>query len=163
FSGVPQEGCQNLGRCDIGCPIHAKNTIDITYLARAEAHGAEVRPLHLAHAISPPGDAGDSWRVAFKHLGDGDDGHVQAPTVVLDIARGVNVIRGWRRALLRLQAALIHFGWSDQVVRPYHVKPGPQRDDTDSLIFLIIGRDAADGRMRLTPLLRRFDIRWSRD
>jgi cholesterol oxidase len=26
----------------------------------------------------------------------------------------------------------------------------------------MIGRDAADGRMRLTPLLRRFDIRWSK-
>ena len=25
----------------------------------------------------------------------------------------------------------------------------------------MIGRDAADGRMRLTPLFRRFDIRWS--
>lgn len=35
FSGVAQEGCQNLARCDIGCPVHAKNTIDITYLARA--------------------------------------------------------------------------------------------------------------------------------
>ena len=30
FSGVRQEGCQNLGRCDIGCPVHAKNTVDIT-------------------------------------------------------------------------------------------------------------------------------------
>jgi cholesterol oxidase len=26
----------------------------------------------------------------------------------------------------------------------------------------MIGRDAADGRMRLTPLLRRFDIRWDK-
>ena len=26
----------------------------------------------------------------------------------------------------------------------------------------MFGRDAADGRMRLTPLLRRFDIRWSK-
>ena len=36
FSGVRQEGCQNLGRCDLGCPVHAKNTVDITYVARAE-------------------------------------------------------------------------------------------------------------------------------
>ena len=27
----------------------------------------------------------------------------------------------------------------------------------------MIGRDAADGRMRLTPLLRRFDVRWSKE
>jgi cholesterol oxidase len=27
----------------------------------------------------------------------------------------------------------------------------------------MIGRDAADGRMRLTPLFRRFDIKWSKE
>jgi len=248
FSGVRQEGCQNLGRCNIGCPIRAKNTVDITYLARAEKFGAEVRPLHLAEVIAPPRAEGESWRVDFKHLGDGDDGSVEAPTVVLaagtigssrlllrnrrhlrglspalgtrfsgngdalgialdpsqpdvqgarndfgpvmtskvdytserkliaadgglpanfefllDVARGTNVIRGWRRWLLRLQAALIPLGWSDQSLRPYHLRAGPERGDTDALILLLIGRDAADGRMRLTPLLRRFDIRWSKD
>jgi cholesterol oxidase len=248
FSGVYQEGCQNLGLCDAGCPIHAKNTVDITYVARAEAHGAEVRPLHLAERIEPPASAGGNWTVSFKHLGDGDDGSVEAPTLVLaagtigtprllltnrrrlpklspalgsrfsgngdalgiafdpgaadvqearndfgpvmtskldyteerrliladgglpanfdallDAARGVNVIRGWRRALLRLRAALIRLGWSDQSLRPRTLRLGRRQPDVDSLIFLMIGRDAADGRMRLTPLLHRFDIRWSRD
>jgi cholesterol oxidase len=243
FSGVRQEGCQNLGRCDIGCPVHAKNTVDITYLARAESHGAEVRPLHMVRRIEPPGAIGGDWRVSYAHLG-GVDGSVEAPTVVLaagtigssrlllqnrrrlrglspalgtrfsgngdalglafdpsqpdvagarndfgpvmtskldytaerrlivadgglpanfdfllDVARGVNVIRGWRRALLRLEAALL----SDRPLRPRHLKPSPRRPDTDSLILLLIGRDAADGRMRLTPLLRRFDIRWSKE
>jgi cholesterol oxidase len=32
----------------------------------------------------------------------------------------------------------------------------------DSLVFLMIGRDAADGQMRLTPLFRCFDIRWKK-
>ena len=32
--------------------------------------------------------------------------------------------------------------------------------NTDSLIFLMIGRDAADGQMRLTRFFSRFDIRW---
>ncbi|HUR84957.1 MAG TPA: GMC family oxidoreductase N-terminal domain-containing protein, partial [Solirubrobacteraceae bacterium] len=45
FSGAFQQGCDNLGRCDIGCPLNARNTVDITYVARAEAHGAEVFPL----------------------------------------------------------------------------------------------------------------------
>jgi cholesterol oxidase len=247
FSKVPQEGCQNLGRCDLGCPIHAKNTVDITYVARAEDHGAEVRPLHLVEEIAPPPSEGGPWTVWFKHLGDGEDGKVEAPILVLaagtigssrlllenrrrlpdlspalgsrfsgngdalgmafdpsapdvagaandygpvmtskldyteerglivadgglpanfgvllDVARGVNVIRGWRRALLRLRSALVRLGWSDQPVRPREVHL-ERKSNTDSLIFLMIGRDAADGQMRLTPLFRRFDIRWSKD
>jgi cholesterol oxidase len=248
FSGVHQEGCQNLGRCDAGCPVNARNTIDITYVARAEAHGAEVRPLHLAERIEPPVGRDENWSVAFTNLGEGDDGFVEAPTVVLaagtigtprlllrnrrrlpgispalgtrfsgngdalgiafdptvaevqgarndygpvmtskldytaerrliladgglpanfdallDAARGVNVIRGWRRVLLRLRAALLRLGLTDQALRPRDLRLRPRQPDTDSLIFLMIGRDAADGRMRLTPLLRRFDVRWSRD
>jgi cholesterol oxidase len=248
FSGVAQEGCQNLGRCDIGCPIAAKNTVDITYVARAEQHGAEVRPLHQVTRIEPPRTAGGQWRLSYENLGDGPDGEVQAPLVILaagtigtprllltnqrrlpnlspalgtrfsgngdalgmafdpqapdvrdarndvgpvmtskldysderhlivadgglppgfegilDIARGVNVIRGWRRWLLRLRLLLVHLGLSDQSLRPrdaalHAAKPS----NANSLIFLMIGRDAADGRMRLTPLLRRFDIRWSK-
>lgn len=247
FSGVAQEGCQNLGRCDLGCPVHAKNTVDITYVARAEEHGAEVRPLHLADAIYPPREAGGEWTVSFRNLGEGEDGSVAAPTLVLaagtlgsprlllrnrrrlpalspalgsrfsgngdalgiafdpaaadvrgarndygpvmtskldyiaerklmladgglpanfdallDVARGVNVIRGWRRALLWLRLALVRLGWSDVALRPRELRLHRREPDNDSLIFLMIGRDAADGRMRLTPLFRRFDIRWSR-
>jgi cholesterol oxidase len=68
FSGVFQQGCQNLGLCDVGCPVLAKNTIDITYLARAEAHGAEVFPMREVLRIDPPGGAGGTWRVGFRDL-----------------------------------------------------------------------------------------------
>jgi cholesterol oxidase len=253
FSGVPQEGCQNLGRCDLGCPVHAKNTVDITYIARAEAMGAEVRTLHLADRIDPPAAEGGPWRVGFRNLGDGPHGSVEAPTLVLaagtlgsprlllksrrrlpalspalgtrfsgngdalgiafdpadpevqgarndygpvmtskldytadrhlivadgglpanfdlllDVARGVNVIRGWRRWLLRLRNLLTHVGLTDQQMHPRELSvrgPGPARrkePDTDALVFLMIGRDAADGVMRLTPLFHRFDIQWSK-
>jgi cholesterol oxidase len=247
FSGVHQEGCKNLGRCDIGCPVHAKNTVDITYIARAEQHGAEVHPLHLVTGIEPPAAAGGSWRLTYKHLGEGEDGAVTAPLVVLaagtlgtprlllknrrrlpelspalgtrfsgngdalglaldprapdvrevrndvgptmtsaldytaerhliladgglpsgfesilDVARGVNVIRGWRRWLLRAQYALVYLGLSDQSLRPRELALDARESDANSLIFLMIGRDAANGRMRLTPLLRRFDIRWDK-
>lgn len=246
FSGVRQKGCENLGLCDVGCPVNARNTVDITYVARAEAHGAEVRPLHLARQIEPPRASGGNWTVAFEHLGDGDDGSVEAPRVVLaagtlgssrllltnrrrlpglspalgsrfsgngdalgmafdpaaadvagarndygptmtsrllypernlmvadgglpasfdfllDVARGVNVIKGWRRALLRVRNWLVHLGWSDQSLRPRDAQPRPRPSDAGSLIFLMIGCDAADGRMRLTPLFKRFDIRWSK-
>lgn len=248
FSGVKQEACQNLGRCNLGCPVHAKNTVDITYVARAEAHGAEVRPHHLAEELTPPSRPGDNWTVSFKHLGDGEDGIVEAPTLILaagtigsprlllrnrrrlpglsaalgsrfsgngdalamafdpsapdvqgasndygpvmtskldytaerqlivsdgglpanfgfllDLARGINVIRGWGRALLRLRRILVRLGWSDQAVRPREVHLEQRESNTDSLVFLMMGRDAADGQMRLTRLFRRFDIRWSRD
>src|SRR3954452_18559682 len=83
FSGVRQEGCQNLGRCDIGCPLFAKNTVDITYIAKAEALGAQVRPLHLVHGIGPPAGAGEPWRIAYRDLADGRKGTVEAPGVVL--------------------------------------------------------------------------------
>jgi cholesterol oxidase len=248
FSGVHQEGCQNLGNCNAGCPVNARNTVDITYIARAEQYGAEVRPLHLVTRIDPPARPGGNWAVTFSGLGDESDGSVEAPTLILaagtlgttrlllenrrrlpnlspalgsrfsgdgdglgmaidpqaadvqgakndfgpvmtskldytaergliladgglpayvqlliDAARGVNVLRGWRRWLLRLRVGLTRVGWSDQALRPrdVHVADRDQPDD-DSLIFLMIGRDAADGEMRLTPILRRFDIRWDR-
>src|SRR4051795_9588953 len=44
--GKPQGTCIHAGRCDVGCPTKAKNTLDVNYLAVARGHGAEVRPLH---------------------------------------------------------------------------------------------------------------------
>jgi cholesterol oxidase len=66
--GVEQGTCVHCGNCDIGCPVDAKNTLDRTYLALAEAKGAEVRPLNLVTAIEPDG-AG--WRVRFDRLQQG--------------------------------------------------------------------------------------------
>jgi cholesterol oxidase len=247
FSGVPQQGCQNLARCDLGCPVHAKNTVDITYLARAESLGAEVYPLRLAKRIEPPSADGGHWRLGFRDLQYNIGGVVEAPVlilaagalgsprlllenrrrlpklspalgsrfsgngdalgiafepkaedvrgsrndfgpvmtsaldythdrrllladgglpanwgVLLDVARGVNVLSGWRRQLVRLRELAVRAGWSDQAMRPReaHLKSRPV--DPDALVFLMFGRDAADGQMRLTPLLRRFDIRWSK-
>ena len=249
FSGVQQQACQNLGRCDIGCPVLAKNTVDITYVARAESHGAEVRPHHQATDVHPPPEPGGNWRVGFKQLGGhGSGGFVEAPVLVLaagalgtprlllknskrlpnlsaalgtrfsgngdalalafdpqadgvtgaqhtfgpvmtskldltderslivadgglppgfgvllDVARHVNVIRGWRRWLLRLRDAMVRVGLSDQAMRPRHLRLEATRDNADSLIFLLMGRDAADGRMYLTRLFKRFDIRWRKE
>lgn len=247
FSGAPQQGCQNLGRCDLGCPIHAKNTVDITYVARAETHGAEVYASHDVRDLRPPSAAGGNWTVGFRDLMRERNGTVQAPTVVLaagtlgstrlllknqrrlpglspalgsrfsgngdalgmafdpgaadvrgarndhgpvmtskldytddrrlivadgglpanfdvllDVARGVNVIKGWRRALVWLEQLLVKLGLTDHRLRPRHVAVRERLPDTDALIFLMIGRDAADGQMRLTPLFHRLDIRWSK-
>lgn len=53
-SRVAQEGCTYCGNCLLGCHVHAKNTLDITYIAAAERrHGTEVYPLHRVEGIAP--------------------------------------------------------------------------------------------------------------
>ena len=81
---------------------------------------------------------------------------------ILDVARGVNVIRGWRRWLLRLRNWLVNLGWGDRSLKPRELQLRERRSEQDALIYLLIGRDAADGRMRLSPLFRKFEIRWSK-
>jgi cholesterol oxidase len=248
FSGAYQQGCENLGRCDIGCPRMAKNTVDITYVARAEMYGAEVYPLHEATRIDPPPRAGEPWRVRFRDLRYGIDGEVRAPVLVLaagtlgstrlllknrrrlrrlspalgtrfsgngdalalafdpgaegvtgaraefgptmisrldygdergfmvadgglpatfggllEIVRGVRAITGWGRVRLAAKVAATRLGLSDRELSPRDVHLNRRlKPIGDTLVFLMIGRDAADGRMRLTPLLGCFDIRWSK-
>ena len=245
FCGVAQGGCTNLARCNIGCPRGAKNTVDITYLARAEALGAEVYPLHEALRIERQGGG---WRVGFRDLQYGAKGRVEAPRLVLaagclgttrlllknrrrigglsralgrrfsgngdalggafdptapgleraemhigpvmtgrldywderrlmladgalpeafsgllEIVRGGNALTGWRRHLVRLRDLAARAGLSDQPVTPRSVRLAKNPPITDSIVFLMIGQDAADGRMRLTPLFRTLDIRWSQE
>ncbi len=248
FSGVAQKRCENLGRCDIGCPIHAKNTIDITYVARAEQAGAEVRPLHEVVRLDPPRNDGGHWRVKMRDLEHSGEAELHAPLVVLaagclgssrlllknrsrlpllsgalgshftgngdalgaafdpsardlgsprtdfgpsmtsrldyldehgfmvadgglpsnfggllEIVRAVDdAVHGWRGLLLRVKRLATHLGLSDQSITYRHLRPRAKRPIDDSLVFLMIGRAAADGQMRLTPLLKCFDIRWSR-
>jgi len=250
FSGVPQQGCDNLGRCDIGCPRNARNTVDITYVARAESHGAEVYPLHEVLRIDAPENDGGQWRVGFRDLQYRTAGEVRAPVVVLAagalgstrlllknrrrlrrlspalgtrfsgngdalslaidpaaegvsgaradfgptmtsridlnadeqfmvadgglpanfggllaIVRGINAITGLGRVALVAKNAAAKAGLSDRPVthRNMTLSKRMAAPIGDTLIFLNIGRDAADGRMRLTPLFGCFDIRWSKD
>src|SRR5439155_9329327 len=99
---------------------------------------------------------------AERHLILADGGLPPGFEGILDVARGINVIRGWRRYLVRLRDAFVHIGASDQSLRPRDFALGRRQSNANSLIFLMIGRDAGDGRMRLTPILRRFDIRWDK-
>ncbi|MBV9048506.1 MAG: GMC family oxidoreductase, partial [Solirubrobacterales bacterium] len=245
FSGAFQQGCQNLGRCDFGCPVLAKNTVDITYIARAEAYDAEVYPLHEVRRIDPPERSGTRWRVSFRDLQYRIDGSVEAPLLVLaagtigssrlllknrgrlprlsralgsrfsgngdalalaldprapgvtgarteygptmtsrivyaedgfmvadgglpgnfagllEIVRGVNALTGWGRVVLHVKNAATRIGLTDQQVTQRNVKLR-QEPIGDSLVFLMIGLDAADGQMRLTPLFETFDIRWKK-
>ncbi|MBI4552388.1 MAG: GMC family oxidoreductase [Candidatus Latescibacteria bacterium] len=54
--GVPQTTCIMCGECNIGCNYHAKNTLDLNYLARAANHGAIIRTNAEVRAILPKAD-----------------------------------------------------------------------------------------------------------
>jgi cholesterol oxidase len=68
-----QLGCNYCGLCSAGCPQNAKNTADITYIAAAEAAGAEVRALHEVTGVEPLGVNGP-YRVHFNRFSI--DGHI---------------------------------------------------------------------------------------
>jgi cholesterol oxidase len=63
--GQEQGTCVHLGNCVVGCDVKAKNTLDLTYIAWAERHHAEVRPLHLVRYIVP---LETGYRVFFDRL-----------------------------------------------------------------------------------------------
>src|SRR5204862_418591 len=81
---------------------------------------------------------------------------------LLEIVRGYSALTGWGRVVLRLKSAAARLGLTDRHVTHRNVKLKRGHPIGDSLVFLMIGRDTASGRMRLTPLLRCFDIRWSK-
>lgn len=67
--GARQGTCAQLGECDIGCRVLAKNTLDRNYLYLAENKGgAEVRPLHLVTWIEP---TAGGYRVSYSQLQNG--------------------------------------------------------------------------------------------
>jgi cholesterol oxidase len=66
--GKQQGTCVHCGNCYLGCHVSARNTLDLNYLARAEAHGAEVRPLHLARSIEPHNSG---YQVAYGRIEGG--------------------------------------------------------------------------------------------
>jgi cholesterol oxidase len=57
FSATPQgidfDACIGCGQCITGCPHGAKNSLDLNYLARAEALGAVIRPRSRVEILMP--------------------------------------------------------------------------------------------------------------
>lgn len=68
--GREQAGCRFCGECDIGCNVGAKNTLDLTYLAEAENHGADVGVLTEAVSITRAPASG--YRVRLREHPDAD-------------------------------------------------------------------------------------------
>lgn len=77
-SGIPQTACDYSGDCMLGCDLHSKNTVDITYLSVAQKNGAEVYPLHAVDKIEP---FGDGYRVHFRRFDPADPKRSEAGSV----------------------------------------------------------------------------------
>ena len=83
--GQKQATCAHLGNCHIGCDVLAKNTVDLTYLARAETAGAEVRALHSVRSIS---EEGGGYRVHWQCTAEASDGPGSATAERVVLAAG---------------------------------------------------------------------------
>jgi cholesterol oxidase len=82
---------------------------------------------------------------------------------VLDIVRGYNALTGWARVRVRVKAAAATLGISDRMLSPREARLDGRPPSEDTLVFLMMGRDAADGQMRLTWPFRCFDVRWRKE
>jgi cholesterol oxidase len=81
-AGVTQPACTLCGDCCSGCNVGAKNTVAMTYLPDAKAHGADVfTELSVSHLAKGEG----GWRVYFapSDAKDAAPSFVDARTVVL--------------------------------------------------------------------------------
>lgn len=79
--GRTQGTCVHCGNCDIGCPVQAKNTLDLNYLAAAENLGAEIRPLHHVRWLRQADGGG--YEAGVRDLEAGKDLAIRARRVVL--------------------------------------------------------------------------------
>jgi cholesterol oxidase len=89
--GPDRTGCMQCGRCMVGCPHGAKNTLVKNYLWLAERRGAEVQPDRTVTEIRPLGaaDGSDGYAVTSERSGLRRRRGVQTLT-----ARGVIVAAG---------------------------------------------------------------------
>ena len=79
--GPGRQACQLCAECEFGCQYGAKNTMDQTYLARAEALGATVWPrMNVSHVEPVPGGG---YRVHCQELATGEQLSVEGARVVL--------------------------------------------------------------------------------
>jgi cholesterol oxidase len=69
--GPERTGCKLCGRCMVGCPHGAKNTLVKNYLYLAERHGAEVMPERTVVDVRPlgSGDGNEGYEVESVRSG----------------------------------------------------------------------------------------------
>src|SRR4051794_31500371 len=68
--GPPRTGCQFIGRCMVGCPVGAKNTLEKNYLWFAERNGVQIEPERTVVDIRPLGENGaDGYEIVHERSG----------------------------------------------------------------------------------------------
>ena len=69
--GPERTGCTHCGRCMVGCPVGAKNTLVKNYLWFADREGAQVMPDRLVTEIRPLGaaDGSEGYAVTSERSG----------------------------------------------------------------------------------------------
>jgi len=99
-SGPARTGCTRCGRCMVGCPVGAKNTLVKNYLWFAERLGVDVRPERTVVDIRPlgSGDGSEGFEIESVRSGAG----LRKQRTVLR-ARGVVVAAGTLGTNLLLQ------------------------------------------------------------
>jgi cholesterol oxidase len=69
-AGPARTGCMACGRCMVGCPVGAKNTLPKNYLWFAERGGAQVIPERTVVDVRPLGrDGSDGYAVVTERTG----------------------------------------------------------------------------------------------
>lgn len=89
--GPERTGCTQCGRCMVGCPVGAKNTLVKNYLWFAERRGAQVIPDRTVTDVRPLGAADGSDGYVVTHVPSGAWRETDKVTVT---ARGVIVAAG---------------------------------------------------------------------
>ncbi|MBJ7330573.1 MAG: GMC family oxidoreductase [Solirubrobacteraceae bacterium] len=68
--GPARTGCTTCGRCMMGCPVGAKNSLPKNYLWFAERLGAKITPQRQVMTIRPLGEHGeDGWEIVHEKSG----------------------------------------------------------------------------------------------
>jgi cholesterol oxidase len=69
--GPPRAGCIRVGRCMVGCPHNAKNTLVKNYLWFAERRGAKIMPERTVVDVRPlgAGDGSEGYAVTSERSG----------------------------------------------------------------------------------------------
>lgn len=107
---VDWDKCRMVSECEFGCQYDAKNSLDRTYLGKAERHGASIQTAANVTHIEPQKSA---YRVYYTDLNDGSSCSITGTRVVISAGTlGTNEIllrsRDLTRTLPRLSRRLGH-------------------------------------------------------